>query len=143
MKSQLYDTCRQGCKLFEINDTEDPEEVCIHCNNKRYMDNSDVLKPFSTLKMMSVGELIASKLADDKTRQQLVVEYPEKDVAGTMTDIHDSEVFRDYRRKIQTGTDIIDIFLMLFVDGFVNQRKGKKTFTIFHVHILNINASER
>lgn len=144
LRSQTYDICKNGCKLFNINEDNDPTEDCNYCKEKRYETVNGVIKPASTLKMMSCGDQIAVRLGDDRVREQLL--YPTNrtnKINGVLTDIHDGSVLTDFNTILDNHSNVIDVFIMLFVDGFVNQKKGKRNLTLFHINILNYDPSNR
>lgn len=143
-KSQNYDICKNGCKLFNNNRIDDLDKCCDNCREKRYETVKGVSKPASTLKMMSIGDQIAVRLGNDAVRSQL--QYPTNRTNssnGMLTDIHDGSVLTNYNNLLDNRSTTIDIFIMLFVDGFVNQKKGKRSLTLFHVNILNFDPSIR
>lgn len=143
LRSQTYDICRNGCKLFD-NRCEDLNQRCSHCDEKRFETVTGVTKPASTLKMMSIGDQIAIRLGDDEVRTQL--QYPTNRpniIDGMLTDIHDGSIIKNYYNLLDNRSTTIDIFVMLFVDGFVNQKKGKRSLTLFHVNILNFHPTIR
>ncbi|KAG2203332.1 hypothetical protein INT46_000598 [Mucor plumbeus] len=63
LTAHRYDVCPSGCMLFHL---DDKSTSCYYCYDQRF-DNSN--KPLSTMKSMSLGDIILRLLANPITRQ--------------------------------------------------------------------------
>lgn len=138
VKGQDYEICRNGCKLFGIGDLH---RQCPLCEAPRYKDELNII-PHSTMKIMSIGDLLAQMLANPTTRELLGYRANRSPVPGLISDIFDGENYKDLVRK-GLFTNPNDIAIGLFTDGFVNQKKGKQSYTIVHIIIYNLDPSIR
>ncbi|KAI8978980.1 hypothetical protein BDB01DRAFT_852203 [Pilobolus umbonatus] len=124
IRCKEYEICPNSCKLFGLITTGTEHEICIYCSQFRYKNVRDVMVPSATLKMMSCGDQIAIRLADDDYRNQLMYPYARGEQEdGVLSDVFDGTAMKEYRTKIRSLPGVIDVFVMLFVDGFANQRK--------------------
>ncbi|KAI8073533.1 hypothetical protein BDF21DRAFT_343976 [Thamnidium elegans] len=89
------------------------------------------------MNIMSIGDLLAQMISDPKTNELL--KYRAEREAS---DIFDGQNYKDLIRK-GFFTNPNDIAIGLFTDGFVNQKKGKNTYTIIHVIVFNFDPSIR
>lgn len=138
VKAHKYEVCRNGCKLFGLHEDE---QLCPHCQAARYKDTYSLI-PKSTMKIMSIGDLLAQMLANSKTKQLLQYRARREVVPGVVGDVFDGECYKDLVSKgLFSNPD--DIAVGLFTDGFVNQHKGKSSYTIVHVIIFNFDPSIR
>lgn len=95
------------------------------------------------MSIMSIGDLLAQMLSDPKTNQLLKYRSErETNDIGEITDIFDGQNYKDLIRK-GFFTNPNDIAIGLFTDGFVNQKKGKTSYTIVHVIVFNFDPSIR
>lgn len=117
------------------------DDQCQYCGEKRYQISKPDI-PRATMTIMSIGERLAQMLADPKTNELLQYRSERQSVPGEISDIFDGENYKDLvRRGFFTNPN--DIAVGLFTDGFVNQRKGKSSYTIVHIIIFNIDPSIR
>ncbi|KAG2192986.1 hypothetical protein INT47_010368 [Mucor saturninus] len=141
IKAHEYDICKNVCQLFDI--TKD-EKVCSVCKENRYESEfpGSALIPYQTMKMMSVGNQLSKLLSHEETRQKLRYRHDRQENPGIISDYFDGE---DYKalKAANLFQSPEDIALVLFVDGFVNQKKSKQEMTIVHVLILNFDPSIR
>ncbi|OAD81281.1 hypothetical protein PHYBLDRAFT_161895 [Phycomyces blakesleeanus NRRL 1555(-)] len=81
-------------------------------------------------------------LADPATRELLCYRANWESVAGQLTDIFDSD---NYKQLVQQGlfSNPDDIVIGLYTNRFVNQKKGKNSYTIIHCIIFNLDPSIR
>jgi hypothetical protein len=94
------------------------------------------------MKMMSIGDHIASLLSNDETRKSLHYAYNRETLPGYITDYFDGEQYKQFKAK-NNFTCPDDIAMVLYVDGFVTQKKSKQELVIVHVLILNFDPSIR
>lgn len=136
-----YDVCINGCKLFNI--TSD-ERQCPHCQQNRFKAVNSGLSttPVQTMKMMSVGDQLSKLLSDDDTRKSLKYSSDRESLPGYITDYFDGENFKTFKSNCKF-TSPEDIAMVLYVDGFVTQKKSKQELVIVHVLVLNYDPSIR
>ncbi|OAD72690.1 C2H2-type zinc finger transcription factor [Phycomyces blakesleeanus NRRL 1555(-)] len=140
VKGHEYDVCSSGCRLYGINDDQ---ESCVDCSKPRYKTDPDQSQtPAASMKLMSVGDMLSQMLADPATRELLCYRANRESVAGQLTDIFDGD---NYKQLVQQGlfSNPDDIAIGLYTDGFVNQKKGKNSYTIIHCIIFNLDPSIR
>ncbi|OAD65336.1 hypothetical protein PHYBLDRAFT_176248 [Phycomyces blakesleeanus NRRL 1555(-)] len=115
VKGHEYDVCSSGCQ-FQT--------------------------PAASMKLMSVGDMLSQMLADPATRELLCYRANRESVAGQLTDIFDGD---NYKQLVQQGlfSNPNDIAIGLYTNGFVNQKKGKNSYTIIHCIIFNLDSSIR
>lgn len=133
-----YEVCPKGCKLYGLTDNQ---LCCPHCQEPRYKDALNLV-PRSSMKIMSIGDILAQMLADDQTRELLGYRANRQVQPGTITDVFDGKNYTDLLSKGYFRNSH-DIAVGLFTDGFVNQHKGKSSYTIVHVIIYNFDPSIR
>ena len=140
IKGHEYDVCPEGCKLYGLDDEQDN---CVDCGQARYEINNELVKtPAASMKLMSIGDLLAQMLANPATRDLLHYRANRESRAGEISDIFDGENYKELtRRGLFSNPD--DIAIGLYTDGFVNQKKGKSSYTIIHVVIYNLDPSIR
>lgn len=138
IKGHEYQVCVNGCKLFVNNNTE---EHCPHCQQPRYKDRDSTV-PRSSIKMMSIGDILAQKLADPETRQLMQYRVNREAEPCCVEDVFDGE---HYKNLVSKGyfSNPDDVAIGLFTDGFVNQNKGKSSYTMVHAIIYNFPPSIR
>lgn len=91
------------------------------------------------MKIMSIGDILAQMLSDPKTNQLLKYRAErETNAIGEISDIFDGQNYKDLV-GIGFFTNSNDIAIGLFTDGFVNQKKGKTSYTIVHVIVFNFD----
>ncbi|OAD74319.1 C2H2-type zinc finger transcription factor [Phycomyces blakesleeanus NRRL 1555(-)] len=140
VKDHEYDVCSSGCRLYGINDDQ---ESCVDCSKPRYKTDPDQGQtPAASMKLMSVGDMLSQMLADPATRELLCYRANRESVAGQLTNIFDGD---NYKQLVQQGlfSNPDDIVIGLYTDGFVNQKKGKNSYTIIHCIIFNLDLSIR
>ncbi|OAD67122.1 C2H2-type zinc finger transcription factor [Phycomyces blakesleeanus NRRL 1555(-)] len=140
VKGHEYDACSSGCRLYDINDDQ---ESCVDCGKPQYKTDPDQSQtPATSMKLMSVGDMLSQMLADPATRELLCYRANQESVAGQLTDIFDSD---NYKQLVQQGlfSNPNDIAIRLYTNGFVNQKKGKNSYTIIYCIIFNLDPSIR
>lgn len=138
MKEHLYDVCKNGCKLYG---TDKNEDKCQHCNEVRFKQNASKT-PKATMSILSIGECLAQMLASPKTNNLLKYRSERETTPNSISDIFDGQNYKDLVQKgLFSNPD--DIAIGIFTDGFVNQKKGKSSYTIIHVIIFNFDPSIR
>lgn len=139
LRAHKYEICKEGCKLYSLNDEE---TECSVCHAPRYRDIYNQI-PVATMNMMSIGDLLAQKLANPEIRQLLRYRADREALTGVYEDIFDGH---NYKSLVQKGyfNNPDDIAIGLFTDGFVNVKKsGNAPYTIVHVIIYNFDPSIR
>jgi hypothetical protein len=133
-----YPVCSNGCKLYGLQETA---TTCQYCNENRFKGTSQV--PKSLMTYMSIGDMLAQMLSNPKTNQLLKYRAErETNNIGEIRDIFDGQNYKDLiRRGFFSNPN--DTALGLFTDGFVNQKKGKASYTIIHVIVFNFDPSIR
>ncbi|OAD71932.1 C2H2-type zinc finger transcription factor [Phycomyces blakesleeanus NRRL 1555(-)] len=140
VKGHEYDVCSSGCQLYGINDDQ---ESCVDCGKPRYKtDPNQSQTPATSMKLMSVGDMLSQMLADPATRELLCYRANRESVAGQLTDIFYSD---NYKQLVQQSlfSNLNDIAIGLYTNGFLNQKKGKNSYTIIHCIIFNLDPSIR
>ncbi|KAG2189529.1 hypothetical protein INT46_001530, partial [Mucor plumbeus] len=107
-----YDTCVNGCKLYNVNDEQG---VCSECGSDRFGEND---RPIQKMKILSVGDIVSKLLSNRKTREELSYRTNHGRTPGHIKDFFDGEVYQQLinQGKFQNPDDIA---VMLFTDGFV------------------------
>ncbi|OAD65483.1 C2H2-type zinc finger transcription factor [Phycomyces blakesleeanus NRRL 1555(-)] len=119
------------------------DESCVDCGKPQYKtDPNQSQTPAASMKLMSVGDMLSQMLADPATRELLCYRANRESVAGQLTDIFDGD---NYKQLVQQGlfSNPDDIAIGLYTDGFVNQKKGKNSYTIIHCIIFSLDPSIR
>ncbi|OAD71057.1 hypothetical protein PHYBLDRAFT_171119 [Phycomyces blakesleeanus NRRL 1555(-)] len=140
VKGHEYDVCPNDCQLYEINDNQ---ESCVYCGKPRYKtDTEQSQTPAASMKLMSVGDMFSQMLADPATRELLYYRANRESVAGQLTNIFDGE---NYKQLVQKGlfSNPNAVAIVLYTNGFVNQKKGKSLYTIVHAVVFNLDTSIR
>jgi hypothetical protein len=133
-----YDVCEKGCKLFGVNDED---ASCEHCASDRFR-NEDSTIAKSTMKILSIGDMVAQLLADDDKRKELRYRKERESIPGVIKDFFDGEAYKTFKDQ-GNFENSDDVAIALFTDGFVNQKRGKTSYTMVHVIILNYDPSLR
>lgn len=132
----LYDTCPNGCYLFNNNNFS---TKCPVCNSARYKDNNVNAKvPAQSIKLLSIGDTFSKLLSNDSTRELLLYrsKYQCHSEKGKYQDYFDGSAYQDCLNKgLFKNPD--DQAVALFVDGFVNSKRGAKKYTMIHLVLLN------
>ena len=140
MNSHQYDICRNGCRLYPKLDKDTLE--CEHCGEERY--TGEALKPAKQMKIMSVGDQVASFLANDDMRDLMKYRHNYQHEVGVYKDYFDGQEYR----SLLTTTDLFssedDVALALYFDGFQpgHAKTGDK-LSILHLINLNIPPEHR
>ncbi|KAI9005433.1 hypothetical protein CLU79DRAFT_713157, partial [Phycomyces nitens] len=122
-----YDVCPKGCKLYNL---DDAQVECAACGEQRYKPNNSIVKvPIAQMKLLSIGDIISKMLADRDTRELLQYRANRESRAGEINDIFDG---KNYKELVRQGmfANPDDIALGIYTDGFVNQKKGKASYTV-------------
>lgn len=149
LSAHSYDVCKNGCKLYNL---EDEETACEHCTHDRF-DSENSNKAHSKMKIMSIGDVFSRLIANPITREELRYRHTydssrdDNDAAGDpqdrviIRDVFDGE---DYQAIKDTHfTNEYDIAFSIMNDGFVNTKRGDQLFTMIQVVILNYNSQIR
>lgn len=139
IKGHEYDICKNGCKMFKVNDRDD--SICNYCGEQRF-ESGDEQVPVATMKIISIGDYLSNMLANEETRTMFMYRATREEEPDVYQDIFDGDVYKGLKQQGFFDGDL-DIALALFVDGFTTQRKGKRTMTIIHCLILNVDPSSR
>ncbi|CEP15008.1 hypothetical protein [Parasitella parasitica] len=67
LSAQSIDVCENGCELYNL---EDEATECQYCSHDRF-DTRNSNKPFQTMKIMSIGDIISRLIANPVTREEL------------------------------------------------------------------------
>jgi hypothetical protein len=117
--------------------TDDGEPLlrqCPDCNVPR--------KASSYVSVASISDIIAGKLFNPLTRQQMMHPSRRQNVPGVLTDIFDASVYRDMMER-QYFTSAFDVAIGLSIDGFSPFNKGRFQCTLVNMMIYNIDPLER
>ncbi|KAI8635885.1 hypothetical protein BD408DRAFT_438440 [Parasitella parasitica] len=149
LSGHSYDVCENGCKLYNL---EDDDTECRHCSHDRF-DSRNSNKPFSTMKIMSIGDVLSRLIANPVTREELRYrhnfgaeheedEQPEDPLDRVIIrDVFDGQDYQNLRAKHFTNE--YDIGLCIQKDGFVIDKRDSRLFSMIHVLILNYNTNNR
>lgn len=139
MKGHEYEVCPTGCKLYGL---QEASVTCEHCNEDRYRRNQSQV-PRAMMTILSIGDILSQMLSDPKTSQLL--KYRAEREANNIGEIRDIFDGQNYKDLVGRGffSNPNDIAIGLFTDGFVNQKKGKVSYTIIHVIVFNFDPSIR
>ncbi|OAD71751.1 hypothetical protein PHYBLDRAFT_72820 [Phycomyces blakesleeanus NRRL 1555(-)] len=98
--------------------------------------------PSASMKLMSVSDMFSQMLTDPATRELLHYRANRESVAGQLTNIFDGY---SYKQLMQQGlfSNPDDIVIRLYTNGFINQKKGKSSYTIVHAVVFNLVLSIR
>jgi hypothetical protein len=122
--------------LYNLNDIDDE---CDYCYDNRY----DVTgRPLGKIKVMSIGDIVSKLLANPSTRQKLRYRHEREETPGVIEDFFDGQVYQQYKNDGKFDNPD-DIAVALFTDGFVNEKRGNRLFTMVHLIILNYNPEVR
>jgi hypothetical protein len=108
-------------------------------------DNSN--KPLSTMKIMSLGDIISGLLANPITRQDLEYRHnyenrEEDELSGKIADVFDGEIYKTLKDR-QMFRNTYDQSIAIYNDGFVTDKLESRLFTIVHVILLNQSPNKR
>lgn len=138
VKGHVYHVCVHGCKLYN-----DDSESCEYCHENRFKSvELGVRIPTATIKILSIGDIIAQLLGNEKTRE-LLRYRADREVDQGITDFFDGENYKDFRDNYNAFQNPDDIAIALYTDGFVNDNKGKMKFTMIHAIVLNYDPCLR
>lgn len=131
IRAKEYQVCKNGCRLYEESDQDTSD--CENCNLQRFPQG----EPVRTMKIFSVGDVVASMLANNKIRD--LMKYRHEFVA-------DRNMYCDYfsgsayQSLLAEGhfSGEHDVALALFVDGFT-ATKSTQSAHLTIVHLINLN----
>ncbi|OAD77052.1 C2H2-type zinc finger transcription factor [Phycomyces blakesleeanus NRRL 1555(-)] len=116
-------------------------DVLLKSNSsvKGHKYDSDTSRQYETYVSRNI---LSQMLADPATRELLCYRANWESVAGQLTDIFDSN---NYKQLVQQSlfSNPNDIAIGLYTNRFVNQKKGKNSYTIIHCIIFNLDPSIR
>lgn len=120
----------------------DEAEECEYCQEKRFkpaVENDVELTkvPSATIKILSIGDVIAQLLGNNKTREQLRYRVDREVEEGTIRDYFDGQDYKNFKANFNAFAGPDDVALAIYTDGFINENKGKLSYTIIHVVVLN------
>lgn len=133
-----YDTCVQGCKLYNLNDED---ETCEFCERDRFDENH---KPVQTMKILSIGDIVSKLLTNETTRRELSYRhnYERNTTPQILRDFFDGDLYQQFIDEGKFSNEN-DCAVMLFTDAFVKDKRGTRTFNMVHLVILNFDAKIR
>jgi hypothetical protein len=125
----------------DTNTNDDPSEaLCEHCKAPRYRPHS--LAPVSYVDILSIRSVISAKLANDKTRQQMMYRHERVNTSGNLLDIFDGAAYKDL---VDCGEfqSRYDVAIGLSIDGFSPLNRGVFQATMVNMVIFNIDPMQR
>lgn len=125
--------------MFKLNDEND--DTCNYCGENRY-ESEISLQPVSSMKMISIGDYLSNMLCNEEARNMFLYRSNREAKNNVYQDIFDGDIYKSLKKQNLFNNNS-DIALALFVDGFTTQRKGKRTMTIIHCIIFNVDPSSR
>ncbi|SAL99731.1 hypothetical protein [Absidia glauca] len=128
-----YQSCPKGCRMY----TDDGEPLLYRCS-----DCGKPRKSSSYVSVASVSDIIAGKLYNPLTRNQLLYSSRRQQVPGVITDIFDGAVYKDMVNK-GYFTSRYDVAVGLSVDGFSPFNAGTFQCNLVNMIIYNIDPLER
>ncbi|KAG2189772.1 hypothetical protein INT46_006025 [Mucor plumbeus] len=111
------------------------------------MIQRNLQEPLSTMKIMSLGDIISELLANPITRQDLEYRHnydnrEEDELSGKIADVFDGEIYKTLKDR-QMFRNTYDQCIAIYNDGFVTDKLGSRLFTIVHVILLNQPPNKR
>ena len=132
--SHQYDICPNGCKLYQKLDQDTLE--CEHCGKARYTGQD--LKPVKQMKIMSVGDRVASFLANNDMRDLMKYRHNYQHEVGVYKDYFDGQEYRSLLNTTDLFSSEDDVAMALFYDGFQPSHAGSGNH-LGIIHLLNLN----
>lgn len=131
-----YDTCIQGCRLYNVNDER---SICDDCGSNRFDEDN---RPVQKMKILSVGDIVSKLLSNQKTRDELSYRANYESTPDHVKDFFDGAIYQQFlnQEKFQNPDDVA---AMLFTDAFVKDKRGLRLFNIVHLVILNYDKKTR
>ena len=110
---------------------------CSACNEQRY---ADVIakQPRRQMKMMSVGDRMASALVNDRFRSLMKYRHNYQHESNVYNDYFDGEEYRSLKANTNFFSSEDDVALALFFDGF-QPGKANTGDKLSIIHLLNLN----
>ncbi|KAG2192344.1 hypothetical protein INT47_003837 [Mucor saturninus] len=122
VRSHVYDICLQGCRLYQKNDDETLD--CSSCGEQRYA-NVMTRRPARQMKMMSVGDRIASVLANDRFRELMKYRHNYQYEDDVYKDYFDGEEYRSLKANTNFFSSEDDVALFFSTGStLVKQRQA-------------------
>lgn len=130
--------------MYNLNDNR---TICNYCRSKRYEPNNENSNlPLSTMKVLSIGDVISRLLANPITREELKYRhnYDQRENAqpGVIADFFDGEEYKTFKNSGNFQSEH-DVAIALFNDGFVTDNRGSRLFTMIHMVILSYHPQLR
>ncbi|KAK4509116.1 uncharacterized protein ATC70_007466 [Mucor velutinosus] len=146
LTSHEYDVCINGCKLYAL-EVDDEETICNICSHERYDARGDH-RALSTMKVMSIGDIVSRLVANSITREELRYRhaYDNRDLEENPSDVIIADVFDGATYKSIKNTHFtndLDIAVAIMNDGFVVEKRGDRLFTIIHLMVFNYDPHKR
>lgn len=141
-KAQSYNVCSNGCYLFNLKDNANQCPVCgwDRCTEKEISNKS---LPVPKIKLLSIGDVLSKLLSNETTREQLLYRSQyQQSTDNSYRDYFDGSAYRDCLDK-GMFTSENDQAVALYVDGFVNSKRGSVKYTMIHLVLLNFNPENR
>ncbi|KAG2191773.1 hypothetical protein INT47_000262 [Mucor saturninus] len=135
VRSHHYDVCPQGCQLFQKNDEETLN--CSSCNETRYA-NLTTRRPSRQMKMMSVGDRIASVLANDRFRELMKYRHNYQFEENVYKDYFDGQEYQSLKADTRFFSSEDDVAMALFFDEF-QPGKAATGDKLSIIHLVNLN----
>lgn len=134
VKGHVYDVCYKGCKLYN-----DESEHCEHCKEKRYklIEGVSTPIPTATIKILSIGDVISQLLGNEESRKLLRYRADRPVENNKISDYFDGQQYIKFKSEYGAFENPDDVAIALYTDGFINDNKGKTSFTMIHAIILN------
>ncbi|KAI8635721.1 hypothetical protein BD408DRAFT_165030 [Parasitella parasitica] len=124
LAAHSYDVCVNGCKLYNL---EDGQTTCIYCNSERFEVDSP-RKSLSTMKIMSIGDIISRLLANPDTHAELRYrhEYDNRENVepNVIADFFDGEEYKAFKNNNNFQNEH-DVAIAVFDDGFVTKKSRR------------------
>lgn len=134
VKTTSYEVCINGCMLYQKDDTSTVQCQNVDCKEPRFSTEGSLRRE---MKMLPIGQQMASMLANSATRELMKYRHNYNPVAGIYQDYFDGSAYKELvRQGFFDGED--DIALAMFVDGFTST-KSSQSSKLNIVHFINLN----
>ncbi|SAL95181.1 hypothetical protein, partial, partial [Absidia glauca] len=136
---KCFHSCVGGCMMY-LDETVPHLTECPDCHQPRYHPQHG--SPNSYVYVVSIGDILASKLYYPATRQQLLYRHSYMNNTDNMKDIFDGKV---YQALLADGKfeSQYDIAIGLSIDGFTFFDGSNFQGTMVNMIIFNIHPKQR
>ncbi|SAL96933.1 hypothetical protein [Absidia glauca] len=128
--------------FHDSNQTDCPNRAC---NGTRYKDPNALIKiPSMSIKILSLSDMLASKIRNGVTRKQLLYRHHHDQIgnqSGTLDDIFNGSVYQQL--KATRFNNPLDTAIGLYIDGFQPFERSTQSHTMAQVINLNLHPNER